>query len=245
MTHILLSVLGLFLLAFIGGSSAAECNSTGISAHSNDTCPCPDVFLDAPNLSVNQIYLAVDKLEAHVSLNAKVANLVQLTAGMLLIIMDGILIYAIGVDVSINKVELNITGVRAQLQLVVRLENVRKIVDRALNVIQTNPEILTGLLTTVEGLLTSTVNSIGQTVQRLVTATGDIISRVVDSAGNVVSQQKLGNVLTMGLQLLSTNANPQGQTVKVFQDTTGALLEIILSATGSVLSAKVLQGGTL
>jgi hypothetical protein len=230
MTHTTLAVVSLFLLAFIGGSAAAECNATSISTGSNDTCPCPDVFLDVPNLSVNQIYLAVDNLEAHVSLNAKVANLVQLTAG---------------VDVSINKVVLNITGVRAQLQLVVRLENVRKIVDRALNVISENPDILTGLLTAVEGLLTSTVNSIGQTVQRLVTATGDLVTRVVDSAGNVVSQQTLGNVLTMGLSLVSTSTNALGQTVQVFQDTTGALIEVVLSATGSLLSAKVLQGGNL
>jgi hypothetical protein len=85
MTHTTLAVVSLFLLAFIGGSAAAECNATSISTGSNDTCPCPDVFLDVPNLSVNQIYLAVDNLEAHVSLNAKVANLVQLTAGKLLI----------------------------------------------------------------------------------------------------------------------------------------------------------------
>ncbi len=82
MAHTALVVLSLFLLAFIGGSSAAECNATSISTNSNNTCPCPDVFLDVPNLSVNQIYLEVDSLEAHVSLNAKVANLVQLTAGM-------------------------------------------------------------------------------------------------------------------------------------------------------------------
>lgn len=85
MTHTTLAVVSLFLLAFIGGSAAAECNATSISTGSNDACPCPDVFLDVPNLSVNQIYLAVDNLEAHVSLNAKVANLVQLTAGKLLI----------------------------------------------------------------------------------------------------------------------------------------------------------------
>src|ERR1044072_5556776 len=41
----------------------------------------PDVLLDVPNLSVEEITLKVKNLRAHVSLDARLANLLQLTAG--------------------------------------------------------------------------------------------------------------------------------------------------------------------
>ena len=76
---------------------------------------------------VGQITLVVEDLEAHVSLNAKAASLISLNAG---------------VDISIKKVNLTIANVDAQLQLVVRLDNVRKIVNRALETLDKNPNIL-------------------------------------------------------------------------------------------------------
>src|SRR5919199_113922 len=41
----------------------------------------PDVLLDVPNLSVDEITLDVKNLHAHVSLDARLANLLQLAAG--------------------------------------------------------------------------------------------------------------------------------------------------------------------
>jgi hypothetical protein len=55
----------------------------------------PDVWLNVPTLSVDKISLVVENLKAHVSLSANVAHLVSLNAG---------------VDVSVNKVNLTITG---------------------------------------------------------------------------------------------------------------------------------------
>ncbi|HEY0408054.1 MAG TPA: hypothetical protein VGC89_20120, partial [Pyrinomonadaceae bacterium] len=55
----------------------------------------PDVLLDVPNLSVDEITLDVENLRAHVALDARLANLLQLTAGA---------------DVGIDKVKLTIKG---------------------------------------------------------------------------------------------------------------------------------------
>ena len=71
--------------------------------------------------------MVVDDLFAHVSLNAKAANLVTLDAG---------------VDVSIKKVNLTIADVDAQVQLTVRLGNVNKIVNRVMDSLDKNPNLL-------------------------------------------------------------------------------------------------------
>ncbi|MDG4803807.1 hypothetical protein [Micromonospora sp. WMMD980] len=42
----------------------------------------PDVLLDVPELSVDEIRLAVDGLDADLSLRARLANLLQLDAGV-------------------------------------------------------------------------------------------------------------------------------------------------------------------
>jgi hypothetical protein len=90
----------------------------------------PDVLLAVPNLGVDHIGLEVDNLRAHVELHAKVLDLLELH---------------VGADVSIDKVELNIENVRVQAMLKVKLENVVKIVDRVMDTIDNNPEILTNL----------------------------------------------------------------------------------------------------
>lgn len=200
--------------------------STNVTTNGSSACPCPDVFLDVPNVSVDQILLEVDSLAAHVSLDAKVASLVSLNAG---------------VDVSIKKVIVNITGVRVQAQLTVRLGNVVKIAEHALAVLTKHPEILTNLVKALDGLLSTTVNELGQTVKRLVLATGDIVSQVVDSAGNILSSSAVGNILSQGLQVVSTVTNSLGQTVQTVRDTSGALIEVTLNSTGGVLNAKIKQ----
>jgi hypothetical protein len=90
----------------------------------------PDVMLSIPNLGVDHIGLTVDNLRAHVELHAKVLDLLELH---------------VGADASIDKVELNIENVRVQAMLKVKLENVVKIVDRVMQTIDNNPEILTNL----------------------------------------------------------------------------------------------------
>ena len=90
----------------------------------------PDVLLDVPDLSVDEITLEVDKVEAHIALDARLANLLKLTAGA---------------DASIDKVKLSIKGVHAQATLIVRLDNVRAIIERTLQTLDNNPNIINGL----------------------------------------------------------------------------------------------------
>ena len=102
----------------------------------------PDVLFDVPNLSVDEITLEVENLRAKVSLDARLANLLQLTTGA---------------DVGIDKVKLTIKGVRAEVLLKVRLDNVARIIDRTLTTIDRNPEILMKLLDSVD----KTVGTVG------------------------------------------------------------------------------------
>ncbi|MCO1596537.1 hypothetical protein M8C17_15365 [Micromonospora sp. RHAY321] len=90
----------------------------------------PDVLLDIPKVSVDSIRLAVDGLDADLSLRARLANLLQLDAG---------------VRVHLQGVELDINGVQAEAQLRVRLEQLVEILGRALETIDNNPQIIDSL----------------------------------------------------------------------------------------------------
>jgi hypothetical protein len=214
----------------------------------------PDVLLDVPNLSVDEITLDVENLRARVSLDARLANLLQLTAGA---------------DVGIDKVKLTIKGVRAEVLLKVRLDNVAAIIDRTLTTIDRNPQILERLLQSVDttvgtvggvantalgpggavsnltapnGLLSQTVNTLGQTVQRTVDRAGNLVERTVDTAGKVVNQKTVGNVSS--LSVLSETTNTAGQVLRRVTDTSGAVIELTLDAAGKVVNSRVVSQAT-
>jgi hypothetical protein len=208
----------------------------------------PDVLLDIPNLSVDEITLDVQNLQANVSLDARVANLVKLTAG---------------VNASIDKVNLSIKGVKASVLLIVRLDNVRQIVDKTLTTIDQNPQLVERLLDSVDntvgtvggvantalqpgGVISQTVNSLGQTVSRTVDAAGNIVERTVDSAGRVVNSAPVGRLLD--LPVVRETTNSAGQTVRQVRDAGGAVIELTLDRAGAVANSRVLtpaagQGG--
>jgi len=104
------------------------------------TTPNRDVILEIPELSVDSIGLTVSDVKAHVALDANAMNLVQLTAG---------------VDVGIKKVQLGIVGVLAEAYLYVDLDNVAKIVNRVVQMLDRNPQILIQVLKTVDTAVTS------------------------------------------------------------------------------------------
>ena len=209
----------------------------------------PDVLLDVPNLSVDEITLEVENLRAKVSLDARLANLLQLTAGA---------------DVGIDKVKLTIKGVKAEVLLKVRLDNVASIIDRTLTTIDRNPQILERLLTSVDntvntvggvantalqpgGLLSQTVNTLGQTVQRTLDTTGNIVEKTLDTTGKVVNQKTIGSVLdaaATGLKVVNETTNSSGQTVRRLQDATGGIIEVTLDTAGKIVSSKIVQGAT-
>jgi len=102
--------------------------------------PNRDVILEIPELSVDSIGLTVADVKAHVALDANAMNLVQITAG---------------VDVGIKKVQLGIVGVLAEVYLYVDLDNVAKIVNRVVQTLDRNPQILIQVLKTVDTAVTS------------------------------------------------------------------------------------------
>jgi hypothetical protein len=87
----------------------------------------PDVLLDVSELEVDRINLEVEDLRAHVSVLAELANLLSLS---------------VGVDARLDRVKLEIEGVEAKVLLKVRLKHVRAILEKALDTIAENPEIL-------------------------------------------------------------------------------------------------------
>ena len=124
-------------------------------------------------------------LRAHVSLDARLANLLQLTAGA---------------DVSIDDVDLTIKGVRAEVLLKVRLDNVAAIIDRTLTTIDRNPQILERLLQSVD----NTVGTVGG-VANTALQPGGVVDRTVGAVG-----QTLSNVTQPG-GLLSQTVNTLGR----------------------------------
>jgi e3 binding domain len=107
----------------------------------------PDVLLDVPVIKVDSIHLELDDLDAHVSLLARVLDLVRLS---------------VGVDVHLGKLRIDIKGVEAQALLKVRLERVTAIVDRVLTTLDRNPELLESLGRTLEDVGQGAGHALGE-----------------------------------------------------------------------------------
>ena len=97
-----------------------------------------DVLLDVSELEVDKITLEVAGLRAHVSVLAQLASLVNLQ---------------VGVDARLNRVKLVIEGVRAKVLLKVWLDDVRAILEKALDTLGEHPEILESLVKAINELL--------------------------------------------------------------------------------------------
>jgi hypothetical protein len=121
-------------LCFAATSASAQ-QPTQRFAGTTAVTPNRDVILEIPELSVDSIGLTVSDVKAHVALDANAMNLVQITAG---------------VDVGIKKVQLGIVGVLAEVYLYVDLDNVAKIVNRVVQTLDRNPQILIQVLKTVD-----------------------------------------------------------------------------------------------
>lgn len=85
----------------------------------------PDLQLDVPALSVEEIDLEVEDLQVHLSIQADLADLVKIKVGL---------------DAELGELKLGIKGVEAQLQLKARLDNVRAIFSEVLESLQHNPQ---------------------------------------------------------------------------------------------------------
>ena len=87
----------------------------------------PDVTLDVPELDIEEARLQVDNLRARISLQSELADMVRIN---------------VGVDTFLEKVELDLKGLRAQAMLKANLENVRDILGRTLESLDSNPDLI-------------------------------------------------------------------------------------------------------
>jgi hypothetical protein len=105
------------------------------------------------------------------------------------------------VDARLDEVELEIEGVRAKVLLKVRLDNVRAILEKALDTVAEHPEILRALTRALDELLTGTLGNalgalenvlgdleVGETVDELLKGrleeVRDALKEVLDQAGD-------------------------------------------------------------
>src|SRR3712207_6728047 len=94
----------------------------------------PDVLLDVPKLDVEEIDLEVEELQVRLSLQAALADLVQIN---------------IGLEAEVGEVKLAIKGVEAQAQLKARLDNVRAIFSEVLASLEHSPQFFRQALASV------------------------------------------------------------------------------------------------
>lgn len=172
----------------------------------------PDVLLDIPNLSVGELTIEVANLEAHIALDARLANLLKLTAGA---------------DVNIDQVKIQLKDVQATATLVVRLDNVRAIIERTLQTLDNNPQIVSGLLNTVN----TTVGTVGGVANNAVGTVGGIATSLLQN-GQVL------DLARAGLTEVSRTVNSQGQTVVRARNSAGQLLEIVTDAANRIVSSR-------
>ena len=175
----------------------------------------PDVLLDIPNLSVEQLTIDVANLDVDIALDARLGNLLKLTAGA---------------NAHIDQVKIELKGVRAQATLIVRLDNVRAIIERTLQTIDNNPQILTGLLSTVN----TTVGTVGGVANNALGTVGGITSSLLRN-GQVL------DLARAGLTEVSRTVNAQGQTVRQVRGTAGQLLEIVTDSANRIVSSRTVS----
>jgi hypothetical protein len=174
-----------------------------------------DVLLDVQELEVARIGLKVRGLKAHVSVVAELASLVSLQ---------------VGVDARLDEVELEIEGVRAKVLLKVRLDNVRAILEKALDTVAEHPEILRALTRALDELLTGTLGNalgaienvlgdleVGGTVDELLKGRLEEVRDTLQEVLSQVGDQEAGGGTTRpglpeGPSSSSTAGEPSGAT---------------------------------
>lgn len=174
----------------------------------------PDVLLDVPNLEVEQLTIEVNNLQVDLALDARLANLLQLTAGA---------------NARIDNVKIDLRGVRAQATLIVRLDNVRAIIERTLQTLDNNPQLVTQLLSTVD----NTVSTVGGVANNTVSTVGGV-------ANNLLQNGQLLDLARAGLTEVSRTVNSAGQTVRRVTDASGRLFEVVTDSANRIVSSRQL-----
>ena len=211
-------------------TTAVSSPSVTASPVSSDSASSPpDVYLTVPTLSVGRIELDVDDLEANINLNAQVANLITLNAG---------------VQVSIQKVNLTISEVDANLELTVRLGHLVDIVSRVFESLDLNPFLISGIVGNVTSALGNVVGAVDGLLGTI-TQGGNTLNFLVDNLGNIV--QEVNGVSTIAGSYL-TNMTETGVTKNLSggliqkqysYSPLNSLVDIVFNTAGQVVQATV------
>ncbi|KAH6658842.1 hypothetical protein F5X68DRAFT_271920 [Plectosphaerella plurivora] len=193
-------------LASSTASDGPDNTTTGTSSSlsTGDLSP-PDVHLK----------LDVDNLQADINLHANIARLVELNTG---------------IHVSVEKVNITITDVEAELKLVVRLGHLVEIVNRTLASIDLNPALV-NLLDSVTDLVGSVVGAgDGGRLNFLINNLGNIVQEVVGVSSDAVST--IERKLDGGLIEKTFSYQPLN-----------ALVNIMFNSLNQIVQATVMRGG--
>jgi hypothetical protein len=133
--------------------------------------PEPDVVVDIPHVHVDEIDLKLDELRARVALDARVMDLLQLK---------------VGVDAELRGVGLTIKGVDAEAHLRVRLENLTVILDRVMNTVDANPQLLERLVEHLGATLEDVGSATDQAVGEIGLGAGSAVGDLGHGAGSAV-----------------------------------------------------------
>ena len=215
-------------------STSSRTSATGGDSTSSGSPP--DVSLRVPELHVGRIELDVDNLQAEVNLAAQIANLVELNAG---------------VQVGVEKVNITIADVDANLDLVIRLGNLVDIVNRTLESLNLNPmlinilneatDLVDGVVGIVDGLLGSVVSG-DSTINYLIDNLGEIVAQTTDAAGNAVSSI-VGNFEKNMTYTGAQEILEGGLLQKTYKfEPLNSLVNIVFNAAGQVVQAVVVKG---
>ncbi|KKY25278.1 hypothetical protein UCRPC4_g01917 [Phaeomoniella chlamydospora] len=220
-----------FPTATVGSNST----STSASSSTTTTSTAPDVYLNVPNLSVGRIELDVDQLSADINLAASVASLVTINAG---------------ISLSVEKINLTIADVEAELELIVRLGHLVDIVNRTFESLDLNPllidtlndvtSLVTEVVAEVDGLL-GTITQGDTTLSFVVDNLGNIVQQVTDSAGTLVSTI-VGDYLTNMTYTGVSESLGSGLTEKTYTySALNAVVDIIFNTASQVVQATVVK----
>jgi hypothetical protein len=215
------------------GTSQPPAGSTTAPPDVSTTGAPPDVYLNVPELHVGRIELVVEKLQADINLNAKVAGLVTVNAG---------------VQVSVEKINITIADVDVKLELIVRLGHLVDIVERVFESLDLNP-LLIGLISNVTNLVGDVIGAVdgllgsitqgGKTLNFLVDNLGNIVQEVAGGATGAVSQI-VGNFQQNMTQVGGEKQVGQGNIQKTFSYAPlNALVDIVFNSAGQVVQAVV------
>lgn len=237
-----------YALAQTGSTTAATPPITTSSRFGNGTSTAPptvkptsstppDVYLNVPELHVGRIELGVEELQADINLNARVAGLVQINAG---------------VQVAVQKINITIADVDVNLELIVRLGNLVEIVERVFDSLDLNP-LLIGLVNNVTNLvgdvigvvdgLLGSVTQGGTTLNFLIDNLGNIVQEVLGTATGAVSTI-VGNYKQNMTQVGDEKQIGQGLIQKTFSyEPLNSLVDIVFNTAGQVVQAVVQKKG--